>query len=180
MIEQGSKPAKASGKSLWFADNMAPDSVLRRRTSLSSSWIVSCQDGTQQHRKCFSYLYADRTSVSRLLFYTPPATLVRLLATNATIVWLTSYVLYLSGASDDPRMLLPAWVSIATVRPRSALLALKHGPDASSSDTDGAIPSHAAQNKHSERDFGLDQRLLHCEFHQHVFLATAVTLGTRQ
>lgn len=49
-----------------------------------------------------------------LLFYTPPATLVRLLATNATIVWLTSYVLYLSGASDDPRMLLPAWVSIAT------------------------------------------------------------------
>ncbi|MCJ1260971.1 hypothetical protein MMC22_000835 [Lobaria immixta] len=61
----------------------------------------------------------------RLLFYTPPATLVRLLATNATIVWLTSYVLYLSGASDDPRMLLPAWVSIATVRPRAALLTLK-------------------------------------------------------
>lgn len=61
----------------------------------------------------------------RLLFYTPPATLVRLLATNATIVWLTSYVLYLSGASDDPRMLLPAWVSIATVRSRAALLAFE-------------------------------------------------------
>lgn len=53
----------------------------------------------------------------RLLYYTPPATVVRLLATNATIAWLTSYVLYLSGASDDPRMLLPAWVCITTVRP---------------------------------------------------------------
>jgi hypothetical protein len=51
----------------------------------------------------------------RLLFYTPPATLVRLLTTNFLIAYITSWVLYLSGASEDPRMLLPAWVSIATV-----------------------------------------------------------------
>jgi len=53
--------------------------------------------------------------ISRLLFYTPSATLVRLLTTNFLIAYTTSWVLYLSGASEDPRMLLPAWVSIATV-----------------------------------------------------------------
>lgn len=52
---------------------------------------------------------------SRLLKYTPSATLVRLLTTNALIAYITSWVLYLSGASEDPRMLLPAWVTIATV-----------------------------------------------------------------
>ncbi len=53
--------------------------------------------------------------IRRLLFYTPSATLVRLLTTNFLIAYITSWVLYLSGASEDPRMLLPAWVSIATV-----------------------------------------------------------------
>lgn len=56
------------------------------------------------------------TEVCRLLFYTPSATVVRLLTTNALIAYITNCVLYLSGASQDPRMLLPAWVSIATVR----------------------------------------------------------------
>lgn len=51
----------------------------------------------------------------RLLNYTPSATVVRLLTTNALIAYITSWVLYLSGASEDPRLLLPAWVSIATV-----------------------------------------------------------------
>lgn len=56
------------------------------------------------------------TEDCRLLFYTPSATVVRLLTTNALIAYITNCVLYLSGASKDPRMLLPAWVSIATVR----------------------------------------------------------------
>jgi hypothetical protein len=51
----------------------------------------------------------------RLIYYTPSATFVRLLTTNALIAYITSWVLYLSGASADPRMLLPAWVIIATV-----------------------------------------------------------------
>ena len=51
----------------------------------------------------------------RLFSYTPTATIVRLLTTNFLIAYITSWVLYLSGASEDPRMLLPAWVSIATV-----------------------------------------------------------------
>jgi hypothetical protein len=29
--------------------------------------------------------------------------------------YITSWVLYLSGGSEDPRLLLPAWISIATV-----------------------------------------------------------------
>ena len=52
----------------------------------------------------------------RLLNYTPPAVVIRLLTTNGLIAYITSWVLYLSGASSDPRLLLPAWASITTVR----------------------------------------------------------------
>ena len=55
------------------------------------------------------------SKLPRLLNYTPGATIVRMLTTNVLIAYLTSWVLYLSGASEDPRMLLPAWISIATV-----------------------------------------------------------------
>jgi len=70
------------------------------------------------------------TRVQRLLYYTPqgrmlqcshlgiylqlPATLVRLLTINSINAYITSWVLYLSGGSEDPRLLLPAWISIAT------------------------------------------------------------------
>jgi len=49
-----------------------------------------------------------------LLNYTPSATLVRLLTIDAMNAYITSWVLYLSGGSEDPRLLLPAWVSIAS------------------------------------------------------------------
>ncbi|TVY39215.1 hypothetical protein LOCC1_G004091 [Lachnellula occidentalis] len=42
------------------------------------------------------------------------ATLVRLLTINSVNAYITSWVLYLSGGSEDPRLLLPAWISIAT------------------------------------------------------------------
>lgn len=42
--------------------------------------------------------------------------MIRLLATNGLFAYLTSSVLFLSGASSDPRLLLPAWISITTVR----------------------------------------------------------------
>lgn len=41
--------------------------------------------------------------------------MIRLLTTNGLIAYITSWVLYLSGASSDPRLLLPAWISITTV-----------------------------------------------------------------
>ena len=61
------------------------------------------------------------------MFYTPSATVVRLLTTNILIAYITSWVLYLSGASQDPRMLLPAWVSISTVRLLRPLFSTLHG-----------------------------------------------------
>ena len=88
------------------------DSVLLRPIYHIFLQIACCQDGKST---CYAVWFL-LTFWYRLLYYTPPATVVRLLATNATIAWLTSYVLYLSGASDDSRMLLPAWVCITTVR----------------------------------------------------------------
>ncbi|KAL8807366.1 MAG: hypothetical protein Q9182_000705 [Xanthomendoza sp. 2 TL-2023] len=61
-----------------------------------------------------SYFFTDCLMSRWLLFYTPSATVVRLFTTDALIAYITNCVLYLSGASRDPRMLLPAWVSIAT------------------------------------------------------------------
>ena len=60
-------------------------------------------------------LSTDPYYITRLLNYTPLAVVIRLLTTNALIAYLTSLVLYLSGASSDPRLLLPAWISITTV-----------------------------------------------------------------
>ena len=41
---------------------------------------------------------------------------MRLITLNILIAYITTWVLYLSGAAEDPQMLLPAWISIATVR----------------------------------------------------------------
>ena len=60
----------------------------------------------------------------RLANYTPGATVVRLLTTNVMIAYVASWVLFLSGASEDHRMLLPAWISITTVRTMSS----RHAP----------------------------------------------------
>lgn len=49
-----------------------------------------------------------------LLNYTPQATLIRLLATDSTNAYITSWVIYLFGASTSSRQMLPAWISIAS------------------------------------------------------------------
>ncbi|ETS03566.1 hypothetical protein M419DRAFT_47928, partial [Trichoderma reesei RUT C-30] len=54
------------------------------------------------------------TSVSSLINYTPQATVVRLLSINAVNAYLTLNVLSITGGFQDPRLLLPGWVSIAT------------------------------------------------------------------
>jgi len=58
---------------------------------------------------------ANFPPIRRLLNYTPQATLVRLLTINALNGYLTSWVLFLTGGSRDPRLFLPAWITIATV-----------------------------------------------------------------
>ncbi|KAG9230034.1 N-glycosylation protein-domain-containing protein [Amylocarpus encephaloides] len=61
-----------------------------------------------------SFFFTDCLMSRWLLNYTPQATLVRLLTINALNAYITSWVLYLSGGSEDPRLLLPAWISIAS------------------------------------------------------------------
>ncbi|CZR64115.1 uncharacterized protein PAC_14012, partial [Phialocephala subalpina] len=61
-----------------------------------------------------SFYFTDCLMSRWLLNYTPQATLVRLLTINSVNAYITSWVLYLSGGSEDPRLLLPAWISIAS------------------------------------------------------------------
>ncbi|EER24425.1 hypothetical protein CPC735_057950 [Coccidioides posadasii C735 delta SOWgp] len=62
-----------------------------------------------------SYFFADCMMSRWLLNYTPPAVVIRLLTTNSLLAYLTSWILHLSGASSDPRLLLPAWISITSI-----------------------------------------------------------------
>jgi hypothetical protein len=108
------------------------NSVARLRICPSSLRIVSCHDGTF----IFSPFWLPSSKYQtdhkhRLLNYTPQgmalllpklggllnltASIVRLLTINSVNAYITSWVLYLSGGSEDPRLLLPAWISIATV-----------------------------------------------------------------
>ncbi|CAG8977847.1 hypothetical protein HYALB_00011653 [Hymenoscyphus albidus] len=76
---------------------------------LMSRWFVAFSCAS------LSLPQTPRSSLpTRLLNYTPQATLVRLLTINALNAYITSWVLYLSGGSKDPRLLLPAWISIAS------------------------------------------------------------------
>ncbi|KAK5632386.1 hypothetical protein RRF57_008100 [Xylaria bambusicola] len=50
-----------------------------------------------------------------LINYTPQATVVRLLTISCVFAYLTSWIVYVTGGSNDPRLLLPAWVGIATI-----------------------------------------------------------------
>lgn len=50
-----------------------------------------------------------------LINYTPQATIVRLFTLSCVFSYTTSWIVYLTGASRDPGLLLPAWISIATI-----------------------------------------------------------------
>ena len=75
-------------------------------------------------------------------------------------------------------MLLPAWVSIATVR-----LHLAAGADGrqfadSVADIDNAIPPDPAQNQHQKRDLGLHWGVLNRQFYQSMLVAPAAALDS--
>ncbi|KAK3393146.1 N-glycosylation protein-domain-containing protein [Podospora didyma] len=61
-----------------------------------------------------SFFFTDCLMSRWLLNYTPQATLVRLLTTSALNGYLSSWVLFITGGSEDPRLLLPAWIGIST------------------------------------------------------------------
>lgn len=64
------------------------------------------------------------TLAYRLINYTPQATMIRLLTIDVINAYITLTALSLSGGFQDPRLLLPGWIIIATVRtaPRAAML----------------------------------------------------------
>ncbi|KAK8234180.1 N-glycosylation protein-domain-containing protein [Phyllosticta capitalensis] len=61
-----------------------------------------------------SFYFLDCLMSRWLLNYAAPATLVRLWTVVAINFFTTSRWLRLSGADDEPRLLLPAWICIAT------------------------------------------------------------------
>ncbi|KAF7537809.1 hypothetical protein G7Z17_g12774 [Cylindrodendrum hubeiense] len=61
-----------------------------------------------------SFFFTDCLMSRWLINYTPQATMVRLLTINAVNAYITSNVLSLAGGFQDPRLLLPGWIGIAT------------------------------------------------------------------
>ncbi|KAH6874935.1 N-glycosylation protein-domain-containing protein [Thelonectria olida] len=61
-----------------------------------------------------SFFFTDCLMSRWLINYTPQATMVRLLTINAINAYMTACVLSLAGGFQDPRLLLPGWIGIAT------------------------------------------------------------------
>ncbi|EZF11866.1 hypothetical protein H106_06929 [Trichophyton rubrum CBS 735.88] len=116
-----------------------------------------------------------------LVNYTPPAVIIRLLTINCLIAYLTSWILYLSGASSDPRLLLPAWISITSVSFSSSLRLTSAGPPpltpiSTYADPHIALPLNPTQDKYQERNQGFAVGFLHSKFHKYVIVVTAASL----
>ncbi|KAH6973807.1 N-glycosylation protein-domain-containing protein [Ilyonectria sp. MPI-CAGE-AT-0026] len=75
-------------------------------TSLATIWCFASG--------YLSFFFTDCLMSRWLINYTPQATMVRLLTINAVNAYITSNVLYLAGGFQDPRLLLPGWIGIAT------------------------------------------------------------------
>ncbi|KAK8102881.1 hypothetical protein PG984_016027 [Apiospora sp. TS-2023a] len=75
-------------------------------TALSMIW---CGAGAY-----LAFIFTDSLMSRWLLNYTPQATIVRLFALTGIYFYVSSWTVYLLGGGDDPSMLLPAWIGIAT------------------------------------------------------------------
>jgi len=89
---------------------------LQRQDTDTSSLTQCCASGY------LSFFFTDCLMSRWLLNYTPQATIVRLLTVDAINGYLTSWVLHLTGGFEDPRLILPAWIVISTVRTPYPLL----------------------------------------------------------
>ncbi|KAH7248214.1 N-glycosylation protein-domain-containing protein [Fusarium solani] len=72
-------------------------------------WMVQCFVSGY-----LSFFFTDCLVSRWLINYTPQATMVRLLTINACNAYFTAVVLSLTGGFQDPRLLLPGWICIAT------------------------------------------------------------------
>ncbi|KAL2758418.1 hypothetical protein ACRALDRAFT_2025984 [Sodiomyces alcalophilus JCM 7366] len=61
-----------------------------------------------------SFFFTDCLMSRWLINYTPQATIIRLLTINCANAFLTERILFFAGGFDDPRLLLPGWISIAS------------------------------------------------------------------
>ncbi|CEJ91377.1 hypothetical protein VHEMI07095 [[Torrubiella] hemipterigena] len=75
-------------------------------SALATIWCFACG--------YLSFFFTDCLMSRWLINYTPQATIVRLLTIDAVNAYVTLTVLSLFGGFNDPRLLLPGWISIAT------------------------------------------------------------------
>ncbi|KAI1392217.1 N-glycosylation protein-domain-containing protein [Hypoxylon trugodes] len=62
-----------------------------------------------------AFFFTDCLMSRWLINYTPQATVVRLFTISCAFAYLTSWIVFLTGGSQDPGLLLPAWIGIATI-----------------------------------------------------------------
>ncbi|KAG6167868.1 hypothetical protein E4U11_006398 [Claviceps purpurea] len=74
--------------------------------ALATIWSFACG--------YLAFFFTDCLMSRWLIHYTPQATIVRLLTIDAVNAYLTMTVLSLAGGFQDPRLMLPGWISMAT------------------------------------------------------------------
>lgn len=87
-----------------------PSMVLLRRANDTKVAFMQC--GSSGY---LSFFFTDCLMSRWLINYTPQATIIRLLTINCANAFLTERILFFAGGFDDPRLLLPGWISIASV-----------------------------------------------------------------
>ena len=83
----------------------------RSQTDFLASLHPSFQCGASAY---LAFVFTDCLMSRWLLNYTPHATVVRLVTLVGIFSYVSSWTVHLLGGADDPSMLLPAWVAIAT------------------------------------------------------------------
>ncbi|KAI0870224.1 N-glycosylation protein-domain-containing protein [Hypoxylon argillaceum] len=92
------------------ANHNGPDeeaSLWLTETLLAALWCLASAT--------LAFYFTDCLMSRWLINYTPQATVVRLLTISCVFAYLTSWIVYVTGGSKDPRLLLPAWICIATI-----------------------------------------------------------------
>ncbi|KAI0454078.1 N-glycosylation protein-domain-containing protein [Xylaria acuta] len=82
-------------------------SLMLTETLLAALWCLASAT--------LAFYFTDCLMSRWLINYTPQATVVRLLTISCVFAYLTSWIVYLTGGTKDPRLLLPAWIGIATI-----------------------------------------------------------------
>ncbi|TQS31710.1 hypothetical protein Golomagni_08001, partial [Golovinomyces magnicellulatus] len=84
----------------------AETSYALTEAALATIWCFACG--------YLSFFFADCLMSRWLINYTPQATIVRLITINAVNAYGTLTALSQCGGFDDPRLLLPGWIGLAT------------------------------------------------------------------